>query len=103
MQDLALKLAQISQVLNCTKNEAFLARNKKSCKKKCKTIFLQECDQILQENYLKFFSFKTFYILQENLQFSAKLVRYVQDLVQDLASVARKILIRLAYFLQDSF
>ena len=31
------------------------------------------------------------------------LVQVLQDLKQDLASVARKILARLAYFLQDSF
>ena len=44
-----------------------------------------------------------FYILQEKLHFSARFARYVQDLVQNLASLARKMLARLAYFLQDGF
>ena len=35
--------------------------------------------------------------------FSARLARYVQNLVQDLASRARKILARFTYFLQDGF
>ena len=35
--------------------------------------------------------------------FSARHARYVLDLVQDLASLARKILARFAYFLQDRF
>ena len=42
-------------------------------------------------------------MLQENFIFSAKLVRYEQDLMQDLASLARKILASLAHFLQDGF
>ena len=85
---------------SCTKNEAFLAKHKKSCKnlarKICKIIFLQELDQILQENYLTTFSCKIlarFLIsCKKSFIFSARLSRYVQDLVQDLASLARKYL-----------
>ena len=63
----------------CTKNEAFLARYKKSCKnlarKNCKIIFLQDIIKILQDNYLAKFSCKIFlqdacnifHILQEKL------------------------------------
>ena len=47
--------------------------------------------------------YKVFYIYQEKLHFSVKLGRCMQDSVQDLASLARKILARLAYFLQDGF
>ena len=35
--------------------------------------------------------------------FSARLARYMQGLVQDLASLVRKILARIVHFLQDSF
>ena len=96
---------------SCTKNEAFLARYEKSCKnlarKICKIIFLQDFDQILQENYLTIFSCKIlarfFISCKKSLIFSARLARYVQDLVQELASFARKIFARFAYFLQDGF
>ena len=54
-------------------------------------IFLQDLIEILQENYLANISFKVlarfFYILQENIPF---LVQVLQDLLQDLASLARK-------------
>ena len=36
--------------------------------------------------------YKIFYILQEKHHFSARLARYVQDLAQDLASLAKKYL-----------
>ena len=41
--------------------------------------------------------------MQEKLHFSVRLARYVQGLMQDLTSLARKILSRLAYILQDGF
>ena len=44
-----------------------------------------------------------FYILQEKLHFSTRLARYVLDLMKDLASLVRRILARLAYFLQEGF
>ena len=96
---------------SCTKQEAFLARYEKSCKnlarKICKIIFLQDFDQILQENYLTIFSYKIlarfFVSCKKSFIFSARLARYVQDLVQDLASLARKLLARFACFLQDRF
>ena len=54
LQDLALNLARscTKSCKSCTKNEAFLAR------KICKIIFMQDFDQILQENYLTIFSCK---------------------------------------------
>ena len=73
----------------------------------CKILFLQDLDQILQENYLTILSCKIlarcFVSCKKSFIFSARLARYVQDLVQDLASLARKKLARFAYFLQDSF
>ena len=76
-------------------------------RKFCKIIFLQGFDHILQENYLTIFSCKFlsgfFVSCKKSFIFSARLARYVQDLVQDLASLARKILARFAYFLQDHF
>ena len=42
-------------------------------------------------------------ILQEKFHYSARLARYVQDFMHDLASLARKILARFANFLQDNF
>ena len=35
--------------------------------------------------------------------FSARLAKYMQDLMQDLANLVTKILARLAYYLQHSF
>ena len=92
---------------SCTKNEAFLARYEKSCKnlarKFCKIIFLQDFDHILQQNYFTIFSCKIlarfFISCKKSFIFSARLA----DFVQDLASLARKILARFAYFLQDRF
>ena len=70
-------------------------------------MFLQDFDQILQENYLTIFSCKIlarfFVSCKKSFIFSARLARYLQDLVQDLASLARIILARFAYFLQDGF
>ena len=63
-------------------------------------IFLQDLIEILQENYLANISFKVlarfFYILQEKIPF---LVQVLQDLLQDLASLARKMFCtRFGYF-----
>ena len=55
--------------------------------------------RILQENYLAFFLQDSSYLARK-ASFS---VQDLQDLVQDLASIARKILARFGYFLQDSF
>ena len=82
---------------SCTKNETFLARYEKSCKnlarKFCKIIFLQDFDHTLQENYLTILSCKIlariFVSCKKSFIFSARL--------------ARKILARFAYFLQDGF
>ena len=63
----------------------------KSCKK------LSHIATFLQKSCNIFISCKKTFI------FSAKLARYVQDLIQDLANLARKILARLAYFLHDGF
>ena len=76
----------------------------KSCKKNFKILFLQHFDQILQDNHLIIFCCKIlarFCIsCKKSYIFSARFARYVQDLMQDLA---RKILVRFAYFLQDGF
>ena len=96
---------------SCTKNEAFLARYKKSLKNlarqfSCK-IVIKSCKKIILQFFLEDFCM-SFYILHKNFIFSARLARYVQYLVQDLANLARKILARkilarFAYFLQDGF
>ena len=71
---------------SCTKNEAFLARYKNL------VMILQEKIKIVSlQDFLSCFIFST------------RLARYVQDLVQHLANLARKILARFAYFLQDDF
>ena len=69
---------------SCT--EAFLEKSCKNLARKiCKISFLQDFDQILQENYLQIFSCKTlqdFSVLQEKLHFSTgKTARFVQDLM----------------------
>ena len=82
LQDLALNLAQILK--SCTKNEAFLARYKKSCKKLarkyCKMNFLQDLIKVLQENYLRIFSCKilarVFISCKKSFIFSARLARF---------------------------
>ena len=82
VQNLALNLASL-----CTKNEASLARYEKSCK----IIFLQEFDKILQETYLTIF---------------CKIARFFKSCKKSFilsASLARKILAKIAYFLQDHF
>ena len=75
-----------------------------SCEKNCKIIFLRDLINILQENYLKFLSCKIlarfFVSCKKSYTF---LVQDLQDLVQDLASLVRKIFAKLAYFLQDFF
>ena len=78
---------------------------KNLARKICKIIFLQDFDQILQENYLTIFLgifLQDFLAIscKKSSIFSARLARYVQDLVQDLV---RKILSRFAYYLQDGF
>ena len=95
LQDLAQNLALSYK--SCTKMKLFL-QDIKSCKnlvtKICKIIFLQDFDQILQENYLTIFSCKIvirfFISCKKSFIFSASLERNVQDLVQDLARLARK-------------
>ena len=78
-------------------------------RKKLQDSFLARFDQILKENYLTMFSCKIiarFFISCKKsfiFIFSARLARYVQDLVKDPASLARKILARFACFLQDRF
>ena len=77
--------------------------SQESCKKILQDNFLATFDQILQENNLTIFSCKNFVSCKKRFIFSAKLARFVQDFVQDLVSLARKILARFAYFLQDGF
>ena len=93
----------------CTKNEAFLARYIKSCnlarilQEKCKVIFLQDLIKLLQENYLANFSFKTlarfFISCKKSFIFSARLARFSAR----SCSLARRILARFGYLLQDGF
>ena len=78
----------------------FLQDIKNLARKNCKIIFLKDMIKILQENYLANFSCKIFYILARKTSF---LVQDLQDLVQNIASLARKILARFGYFLQDGF
>ena len=92
---------------SCTKNEAFLARYKRSCKnlarKNCKIVFLQDLIKLLQENYLVKFSCKILARVFVSCKKSFILVQDLQDLVLDLASLTRKILVRFGYLLQDGF
>ena len=85
--------------MSCTKDEAFLTRYEKSCKnlarKDCKILSLQDSNKILQENCLATFLQASSY-LAKNFIFSARLARLS-------ASLARKILARIGYFLQDGF
>ena len=65
--------------------------------------FLQDLIKVLQENYLKIFLAR---FLQDPLYLARKatfLVQDLQDLMKDFASLARKLLARLEYFLQDGF
>ena len=67
--------------------------------------FLQEI-KILQEIYLAVFlasSCKISVRFFNSCKKSFVLVQDLQDLVQELASLVRKILVRLAFFLQDGF
>ena len=79
---------------------------RKLARKNCKIIFLQDLIKIFQENHLGNCSCKIltrfFIFCKKSFIFSARLV-YLQDLVQDLANLARKILARFGYFLQDGF
>ena len=100
LQDLAINLASLA-----LKMKLFL-QDIKDLTRNRKIIFLQDFDQILRENYFTFFlqkSCKIFISCIKTFIFSARLARYVQDLMQDLASFARKILARLTYFLQEGF
>ena len=65
------------------KMKLFLQDMKNLARKICKIIFLQD-------------SCKIFISCNKSFIFSAKLARYVQDLVQDLTSFTRKILARFA-------
>ena len=95
LQDLSQNLATLA-----LKMKLFLQDMNNLAGKICKIIFLQEFDQILQENYRMIFLARFFVSCKKSFTFSA---RYVQDLVQDLTSLARKVLARFAYFLQDGF
>ena len=87
---------------SCTKMKLFLQHIKNLARKICKIMFLQDFVQILQENYLTMFSCKIlarlFISCKKRFIFCVRLARYVQDLVQDLASLARKILARFPDF-----
>ena len=65
---------------------------------------LKNCKK-LQESYLVTFiaMFFQYFLCLTRKHFSARLEGYMQDLIQDRASLARKILASLAYFLQDGF
>ena len=95
----------ILQVLH--KDEAFLARNMKSCidlaRKVLQDNFLARFDQMLQEIYLAVFSCKIsarFFISCRKTSFLVQELQDMQDLMQDLP---RKMRARLVYFLQDGF
>ena len=102
-------LPQILQVLH--KNENFLERHKnlsRALQEKLKDNFLARSDQSLIAKLSYNFSCKIlarfFYVYcKKSFIFSARLPRYVKDILQDLASLARKTLARLEYFLQDCF
>ena len=66
---------------------------------------MQDFDQILQENNLTIIYRKILarFFISCKKSFINFLVQDLQDLAQDLASLARKILARFRYFLQDSF
>ena len=87
LQDLARFC--IKSCKSSTNNEAFLARYKKTCKnlirKNFKIIFLQDFDHILQRNYV--FPQDSCKLCKNSFIFSARLARYVQELVQDLANL----------------
>ena len=69
--------------------------------KNCK-IWLKFCKKIILQFFLQVLarSVQNVSILARKASF---LMQILQDLMQDLASLARKILARLAYFLQDGF
>ena len=79
-----------------------LAQNLASLALKMK-LFLQDLDQILQENYLTIFLARFLQDFSYLARKASFLVQDLQDFVQDLASLARKILARFGYFLQDGF
>ena len=72
-------------------------------RKNCKIIFLQDLIKILQEYYLTNFSYKILARFLYPARKASFLVQDLQDLVQNLANLARIILARFGYFLQDSF
>ena len=76
-----------------------------SCKKNLQDNFLARFDRNLAKNYLANFTCKilarNFISCKKSFIFSVRLARHVQDLVQDLAGLARKMLARFTYFLQD--
>ena len=82
----------------CKSCKYFFARLARSCTKSCTYLA-----SLALENYLAIFSCR---FLQHFSYFARKasfLVQDLQDLVQELASFARKILARFGYFLQDGF
>ena len=66
-------------------------------------LFLQDLIKISQENYLAEFSYKILARFFISCKKSFILVQDLQDSVQHLASLARKILARFEYFLHDDF
>ena len=94
---------------SCTKNKAFLARYKVSCKdlarKNRKIIFLQDLIKILQEKvtFLQIFLTRFLQDFSYLARKASFLVQDLQDLARDLASLARKILTRFAYISCKTF
>ena len=105
LQDLAQNLAR------CALKMKLFLQDIKSLQESHKKImqdiflarFLSNLARKLSYNFFLQDSCKIFVSCKKSFIFSARLARYVQDLVLDLASLARKILTRFAYFLQDGF
>ena len=95
LQDLALNLARLALKMKRFLQELTILQE--LARKNCKIICLQDFNHILQENYLAVSSCKIsarfFDSCKKSFIFSASLARFN----------ARKILARLAYFLQDGF
>ena len=105
LQDLALNLASFALKMKLFLQE--LKNLARTCKKKLQDNFLARYDlNLARKLSCNFFlqvlarSVQDFSILAKRASF---LVQDFQDLMQDLASLARKILATLAYFLQDDF
>ena len=65
--------------------------------------FLARFDQNIAKKYLTILSYKRLARIFISLQESARLTKYEQHLILNFVSLARKILARLSYFLQNSF